>query len=101
MPCRSGSGTSFGSIASKENGIDAEGLAVRDQKLYIGFRGPVLRGNFTPILRCRFGSPITEPEVLFVSLGGRGVRDRPAHLGSGSPPTPAELMSRHDREAAS
>jgi hypothetical protein len=66
---------SFDSIASKENGIDAEGLAVWDQKLYIGFRGPVLRGNFTPILRCRFGSPIAEPEVLFVNLGGRGARD--------------------------
>jgi hypothetical protein len=66
---------SFGAIASKENGIDAEGLAVRDQRLYIGFRGPVLRGNFTPILRCRFGSPIGDPEVLFVNLGGRGVRD--------------------------
>jgi hypothetical protein len=66
---------SYSAVASKENGIDAEGLAVRDQRLYIGFRGPVLRGNFTPILRCRFGSPIGEPEVLFVNLGGRGVRD--------------------------
>ena len=66
---------SFGTLASKENGIDAEGLAVLDQRLYVGFRGPVLRGNFTPILRCRFGSPIGEPEVLFVNLGGRGVRD--------------------------
>lgn len=66
---------SFAAAASKENGVDAEGLAVRDQWLYIGFRGPVLRGNFTPVLRCRFGSPIVEPEVLFVNLGGRGVRD--------------------------
>jgi hypothetical protein len=66
---------SFGRIASKENGIDAEGLAVWDQRLYIGFRGPVLRGNFTPILKCQFGSPIGEPEVLFVGLDGGGVRD--------------------------
>ncbi len=66
---------SFGAVASKENGIDAEGLAVSDHKLYVGFRGPVLRGSFTPILRCRFGSPIGDPEVLFVNLGGRGVRD--------------------------
>ena len=66
---------SFGIIPSKENGIDAEGLAVWNQRLYVGFRGPVLRGNFTPILRCRFGSPIAEPELLFVNLGGRGVRD--------------------------
>jgi hypothetical protein len=66
---------SFGAMASKENGIDAEGLAVSDHKLYVGFRGPVLRGNFTPILTCRFGSPIGDPKVLFVNLGGRGVRD--------------------------
>jgi hypothetical protein len=66
---------SFRAMASKENGIDAEGLAVSDHKLYVGFRGPVLRGNFTPILRCQFGSPIGAPEVLFVNLGGRGVRD--------------------------
>jgi Protein of unknown function (DUF3616) len=66
---------SFGALASKENGTDVEGLAVRDQRIYVGFRGPVLRGNFTPVLRCRFGSPIGEPKVLFVNLGGRGVRD--------------------------
>jgi hypothetical protein len=66
---------SFGIVAGKENGVDAEGLAVQGKGLYVGFRGPVLRGNFTPILRCRFGSPIADPEVLFVNLGGRGVRD--------------------------
>lgn len=73
---------SFGIMSSKENGIDAEGLAVWNQRLYVGFRGPVLRGNFTPILRCRFGSPIAEPELLFVNLGGRGVRDL-ARVGGG------------------
>ena len=66
---------SFRSVASKENGIDAEGVAVRGERLYIGFRGPVLRGNFAPVVRCRFGQPIKDPEVLFVGLGGRGVRD--------------------------
>lgn len=66
---------SFGATAGKENGIDVEGLAVWKKDLYIGFRGPVLRGNFTPILRCRFGVPIVEHELLFVNLGGRGVRD--------------------------
>jgi hypothetical protein len=66
---------SFVATASKENGVDAEGLAFRDKSLYVGFRGPVLRGNFTPILRCRFGLPPTDHEILFVDLGGRGVRD--------------------------
>ena len=41
----------FQMIPSKENGIDIEGLAVEgDQTLYIGFRGPVLRDNFVPVL---------------------------------------------------
>ena len=66
---------SFRAIASKENGVDLEGIAIWRDNLYVGFRGPVLRGNFTPVLRCRFGSPIVNPEVLFLDLGGRGVRD--------------------------
>lgn len=66
---------SFAGIASKENGVDAEGLAVWDDHLYVGFRGPVLRGNFAPVVRCRFGEPVEDPEVKFLNLGGRGVRD--------------------------
>lgn len=62
-------------MASKENGVDAEGLAFWRGALYVGFRGPVLRGNLVPILRCRFASPVVEHETLFVNLGGRGVRD--------------------------
>jgi hypothetical protein len=73
---------SFTKGASKENGVDIEGLAVWKSHLYVGFRGPVLRGNFTPILRCKFGVPVSEPEVLFVDLGGRGVRDL-AHVADG------------------
>lgn len=53
---------SFGAIASKENGIDAEGVAVLDQRLFIGFRGPVLRGNFTPILRCQSDRRLVNPK---------------------------------------
>lgn len=66
---------SFGSVASKENGVDAEGIAVWKGRVYVGFRGPVLRGNFTPILKFKFGQPISLPEVLYVNLQGRGVRD--------------------------
>ena len=66
---------SFVALPSKENGIDIEGIAARDGWLYIGFRGPVLRGNLTPILKCRFGDPVTDAEWLFVDLDGNGVRD--------------------------
>jgi hypothetical protein len=62
-------------IASKENGPDIEGLAVVGDRLFVGFRGPVLRGNFAPVLTCKFGKPIEDPALLFVDLGGRGIRD--------------------------
>jgi hypothetical protein len=66
---------SFRAIAGKENGNDAEGLAVFRGHLYVGFRGPVLSGGYAPVIRCRFGQPIVNPRVLFLALGGRGVRD--------------------------
>ena len=65
----------FRDIPSKENGIDIEGLAVRHGKLYAGFRGPVLRGNFVPILEFEFSNPVASKRVLYVKLQGRGVRD--------------------------
>jgi|GEM_PF-128871 len=34
----------FLKIPSKDNGLDVEGLAVVDEKIYVGLRGPVLRG---------------------------------------------------------
>lgn len=65
----------FCQIPSKENGVDIEGIAVRDQQLYIGFRGPVLRGNWVPVLRCEFQEPLKRASRLWVNLGGRGIRD--------------------------
>jgi hypothetical protein len=35
----------FLSIPSKENGFDVEGLAVRGNRVWLGLRGPVLRGH--------------------------------------------------------
>ncbi|WP_254507943.1 DUF3616 domain-containing protein [Anatilimnocola floriformis] len=72
----------FSKMASKENGVDVEGLAFFREHVYVGFRGPILRGNFTPVMRCKVGKKITKPEVLFVDLGGRGVRDL-AHVSNG------------------
>ena len=40
----------FSKLPSKENGIDIEGLAFADGRLYVGFRGPVLRDNWVPVL---------------------------------------------------
>lgn len=65
----------FQSIGSKENGIDIEGIAVYQKQVYVGFRGPVLRGNFAVVLKFGFGQPVKKPTPLFVNLGGRGIRD--------------------------
>lgn len=68
----------FVPVASKENGIDIEGLAVKDGRLYFGFRGPVLRDNWVPVLSCTFGDPPGDPAVAYLQLAGRGVRDMAA-----------------------
>jgi hypothetical protein len=65
---------SFFAMPGKEGGIDIEGVAVKDGKLFIGFRGPVLRGNFVPVVVLEFDQP-HEYELRFVKLGGRGIRD--------------------------
>jgi Protein of unknown function (DUF3616) len=65
----------FSRIPSKENGIDIEGIAVYQGLLYVGFRGPVLRDNWVPVLKCQFAKPIFQADLVFVNLGGRGIRD--------------------------
>ena len=62
-------------IDSKENGIDIEGIAVRDGVPYVGFRGPVLRGNDVPVLVVKQFDIASDHELRFVNLGGLGIRD--------------------------
>lgn len=61
-------------IPGKENGVDVEGIAVKDGVLHIGFRGPVLRGNLTPVLSFEFNDSANYT-VNFLPLEGRGIRD--------------------------
>jgi hypothetical protein len=70
----------FAKVPNKENGVDIEGLAVFDGSLYVGFRGPVLRENYVPVLRLPTDIDQIEPDedgndAVFVNLGGRGIRD--------------------------
>jgi hypothetical protein len=65
----------FAKIPSKENGIDIEGIAIHSGLVYVGFRGPVFRDNYVPIMRFDFDDPEDTIELLFVNLGGRGIRD--------------------------
>lgn len=78
-------------LPSKENGIDIEGLAVKDNRVFIGFRGPVLRGwailleldietsatdklTLTPI-----GSGNSAYKKHFLDLNGLGIRELCLH----------------------
>ena len=65
----------FAQIPCKENGVDIEGLAVRDGLLRVGFRGPVYQRGFVPVLTCTFANPVTAADTLYLNLGGRGIRD--------------------------
>lgn len=64
----------FTRLPSKENGIDIEGLAVAGDTLYVGFRGPVLRENYVPVLVGRFNDLSSRGKLKFVRLGGLGIR---------------------------
>lgn len=67
----------FRGVPGQENGIDVEGLAVDGDWLVLGLRGPVLRGNLTPIVRIKPNGTFQSAkkiEVLFVDLDGRGIR---------------------------
>jgi hypothetical protein len=76
-----------GKIPSKDNGLDLEGIAVVDNKIFLGLRGPVLRG-WAIILQLEFDSSSHEKIKLnkfsaeqtiyqkhFVRLEGLGIRD--------------------------
>ncbi len=79
----------FLAIPGKDNGFDIEGLAVAGKRLFIGLRGPVLRG-WAVILEIELEEDDTHPATLrlktigpndrcyrkhFLHLGGLGIRD--------------------------
>ena len=68
----------FAAIPSKENGIDIEAIAAREGKLYLGFRGPVLRDGYVPILQFEFDNPENNYHLHWLNLGGLGIRDMTA-----------------------
>ncbi|WP_058554271.1 DUF3616 domain-containing protein [Thiohalocapsa sp. ML1] len=80
-------GRGWPQLASKENGFDIEGLAARGARLFLGLRGPVLRGwallleveiddARAPKLRLnRIGRGKRRYRKHFIHLDGMGVRD--------------------------
>ncbi|MFZ9739578.1 MAG: DUF3616 domain-containing protein [Prochlorotrichaceae cyanobacterium] len=70
-------------IPSKENGLDLEGLAIVDDRIFLGLRGPVLRG-YAAILEIAVEPKKSKGNELklkgtyrkhFLNLEGLGIRD--------------------------
>ena len=73
----------FIEIPSKENGIDIEGLAFQKDYLFLGFRGPILRGNYVPVMVINshaldITNDSSDYEIRFVQLNGGAIRDMTA-----------------------
>ena len=76
-------------IPGKDNGIDCEGLAVAGERVFIGLRGPVLRGWAMIVELQVSDGPGIEPQPIgpgnrryrkhFLRLDGLGVRDLCRH----------------------
>lgn len=79
----------FLSIPGKDNGFDIEGMAVAGKRLFLGLRGPVLRG-WAVILEIHVRQDKSDPSILrmkrigpdgrryrkhFLQLNGLGIRD--------------------------
>jgi Protein of unknown function (DUF3616) len=78
----------FLAIPGKDNGLDIEGIAVRGDRVYLGLRGPVLRG-WALVLEVRPAADPAQPQRLHLrpfdddaayrkhvlNLDGLGVRD--------------------------
>lgn len=64
----------FSKLAATENGVDIEGIASDGERLYVGFRGPVLRFGFAIVVAFKPETP-QENKLLYLRLDGRGIRD--------------------------
>ncbi|MDO1449685.1 DUF3616 domain-containing protein [Rhodocytophaga aerolata] len=76
----------FMEIPGKDNGFDIEGLAIKGEKLYIGLRGPVLRGWAAilevEVVNTEYGYFALKEQAdgklykkHFLHLGGMGIRE--------------------------
>jgi hypothetical protein len=78
--------SSFMGLPDKENGLDIEGLAAKGDALFLGLRGPVIRGHAVILqialedaksglkLAC-IGARRAPYRKFFLDLGGLGIRD--------------------------
>ena len=61
----------------EKNGVDIEGLAVKGDRLFFGFRTPVLRSEYVPVIAVKFDHLKRDDKyaLLTVNLKGNGIRD--------------------------
>ena len=64
----------FFGVPGRENGIEIGGIAPVDGRLHLGFRGPVLRDDFVPLMVLDYDRP-KDYALTFVRLDGQGIRD--------------------------
>lgn len=66
----------FMAMPAKENGFDIEGLAVRGERVFLGLRGPVLRGWATILELAVRGSKRADGRLKLRRIGPDGARYR-------------------------
>lgn len=64
----------FTKIPSKENGVDVEAITLDGDNIYLGFRSPVLRLNYVPVVVITFDEP-SNYNILYLDIKGNGIRD--------------------------
>ena len=64
-------------VPHDDNGIDIEGVAVQNERLYFGFRTPILQDSYVPVIVVRFKdlNRTDKYELRHVNLGGNSIRD--------------------------
>lgn len=67
----------FLNVPNHKNGVDIEGIAVKDKHLYFGFRTPILQNTYSPVIVAKFKDLEHKDkyQLLHVNLGGNGIRD--------------------------
>lgn len=67
----------FANIPHEENGVDIEGIATKSDRLYFGFRTPVLQDSYVPVVVVKFEEidRTDKYDLRYVNLDGNGIRD--------------------------
>ncbi|MGD1917663.1 MAG: DUF3616 domain-containing protein [Pleurocapsa sp.] len=67
----------FFNLPHSKNGVDIEGIAVKNEYLYFGFRTPILYNKYTPVVVVKFEdiNRTDSYKLHCINLDGNGIRD--------------------------